>query len=97
MIGVKCSDPYGMCVPLLDAGYEVHLLTQRRRMIERDVWTGRLLEQRFTREDANLAVFGVGENKKRALSRGLKVEYGAHGSNTPVELPALGCGDGYWR
>lgn len=76
MIGVKCSDPYGISVPLLDAGYEVHLRTRRRRMIELDVWTARLREQRFTREDANLAVFGVGENKKRALSHGLKVEYG---------------------
>ena len=76
MIGVKCADPFGICVPLLDAGYEVHLLTQRRRMIDLDVWRGRLREQSFTPEDANLSVFGIGENKKRALSRGLTVERG---------------------
>ena len=76
MIGVKCSDPYGISVPLLDAGYEVHLLTERQRMIGLDVWSSRLWKQRFTREDVNLSVFGVGENKKRALNRGLKISYG---------------------
>jgi len=65
MIGVKCSDPYGISVPLLDAGYEVHLRTRRRRMIELDVWTARLREQRFTRDDANLAVFGDGLTVER--------------------------------
>ena len=76
MIGVKCADPYGISVPLLDAGYEVHLLTECRKMIGLDVWSCRLWEQGFAREDVSLSVFGVGENKKRALSRGLKVEYG---------------------
>ena len=75
IIGVRGSDPFGMSVPLLDAGYEVHLATQRRMMIDLDVWRGRLREHSFTPEDANLAVFGVAENRKRALSRGLTVEY----------------------
>jgi hypothetical protein len=76
MIGVKCADPCGLSVPPLEAGYEVHLLTKRRSMIALDVWEGRLREQGFTQEDVSLTVFGVGENRKRALSRGLKVEYG---------------------
>ena len=76
MIGVRCADPFGICVPLLDAGYEVHLVTQHRRMIDLDLWGCRLLEQGFTPADVNLAVFGVGENKKRALSRGLAFECG---------------------
>jgi hypothetical protein len=75
MIGVRGADPFGMSVPLLDAGYEVHLVTQRRRMIDLDLWRGRLREYSFTPEDANLAVFGAAENKKRARHRGLTVEY----------------------
>jgi hypothetical protein len=76
MIGARGADPFGMSVPLLDAGYEVHLVTQRRRMIDLDLWEHRLRERKFTPEDARLAVFGIAENRKRALSRGLTVEYG---------------------
>jgi hypothetical protein len=75
MIGVRGADPFGMSVPLLDNGCEVHLVTQRKRMIDLDVWRNRLREHSFTPEDANLAVFGVAENRKRALSRGLTVDY----------------------
>ena len=76
MIGVRGADPFGMSVPLLDAGYEVHLVTQRRRMIDFELWRSRLREHSFTPEDARLAVFGIAENRKRAISRGLTVEYG---------------------
>ena len=41
MIGARGADPFGMSVPLLDAGYEVHLATQRRRMIDPDLWRHR--------------------------------------------------------
>ncbi len=75
MIGVRGADPFGMSVTLLDAGYEVHLVTQRRRMIDPDLWKNRLREHSFTPEDARLALFGIGENRKRALFRGLTVEY----------------------
>jgi hypothetical protein len=75
MIGVRGADPFGLSVPLLDAGYEVNLATQRRRMIDPDLWKGRLREHNFTAEDARLALFGIGENRKRALGRGLTVEY----------------------
>jgi hypothetical protein len=75
MIGVRGADPFGMSVPLLNAGYEVHLITQRRRMIDPDLWRSRLREHSFTPEDARLAVFGIAENRKRALGRGLTVEY----------------------
>lgn len=76
MIGVRCSDPYGVSVPLLEAGYQVELLTERRSMIALDAWEGRLQEQRFTREDVCLSVFGVGENRKRAMGCGLKMRHG---------------------
>ena len=76
MIGVRGSDPFGMSVPLLDAGYEVHLTTQRRRMIDHDLWRRGLRESSFTAEDMSLAVFGIAENGKRARRRGLTVEYG---------------------
>jgi hypothetical protein len=75
MIGVRGADPFGMSVPLLDAGYDVHLATKRRKMIDPDLWKSRLREHTFTPEDAKLAVFGIGENKKRALTRGMTVEY----------------------
>jgi hypothetical protein len=75
MIGVRGADPFGMSVPLLDAGYEVRLVTQRRRMIDLDLWRSRLREHGFTPEDANLAVFGAAENRKRALRRCLTVKY----------------------
>jgi hypothetical protein len=76
MIGVRGADPFGMSVPLLDAGREVHLVTQRKTMLDLDLWKNRLREHSFTREDARLAVFGIAENRKRALGRGLSVEYG---------------------
>jgi hypothetical protein len=75
MIGVRGADPFGMSVPLLDAGHEVHLVTRRRSMIDLALWRNRLREHSFTPEDADLAVFGVAENRKRALQRGLSVEY----------------------
>lgn len=76
MIGVRGADPFGMSVPLLDAGYSAHLTTQCRRMIDPDLWKRRLREHEFTPEDVRLAVFGIAENRKRALGRGLTVEYG---------------------
>ena len=75
MIGVRGTDPFGIAVPLLDAGHEVHLLTQRRDTINPDLWRSKLREYRFTPEDAELAVFGIAENRKRALNRGLTVRY----------------------
>ena len=75
MIGVKGADPFGMSVPLLDAGYDVRLLTCSRKMIDPDLWRSRLQEYRFTAEDKNLAIFGIAENRKRALARGLSVSY----------------------
>ena len=91
MIGVKGADPFGISVPLLDAGCEVHLVTQRRRMIDPDLWKSRLREYRFTPEDARLALFGIAENRKRALSRGLTVEYG----QVTVELVARFLSEGF--
>ncbi|OHE25612.1 MAG: hypothetical protein A3J94_07795 [Syntrophus sp. RIFOXYC2_FULL_54_9] len=76
MIGVRGSDPFGMSVPLLAAGCEVHLVTQRKGMLNLSLWRKRLREHSFTPEDARLAVFGIAENRKRALGRGLSVEHG---------------------
>jgi hypothetical protein len=91
MIGVRGADPFGMSVPLLDAGYEAHLATQRRNMIDPDLWKSRLREHSFTPEDARLAVFGIGENRKRALARGLTVEYG----QLTVERVVMSFSEGY--
>ena len=91
MIGVRGADPFGMSVPLLDAGYEVHLATQCRRMIDPDLWRSRLREHTFTPEDERLSVFGIAENRKRALGRGLTVEY----TRLTVERVAKSCSEGF--
>jgi len=91
MIGARGADPFGMSVPLLDAGYDVHLATQRRRMIDTDLWISRLQKNGFTPEEESLAVFGVAENRKRALSRGLTVEH----SRVTVERVARSCREGF--
>jgi hypothetical protein len=75
MIGAKGADPFGLSVPLLDAGCQVHLATQHRRMIDPDVWRRRPRERRITAEEVSLAAFGIAENRKRALGRGLTIEY----------------------
>ena len=75
MIGVRAADPYGMSVPFLDAGLEVRLLTERRRAIDPALWRSRR-PRRLTPQDTELALFGVAENRKRALGRGLSVGYG---------------------
>ena len=91
MIGVRGADPFGISVPLLDAGYKVHLVTQRKRMIDHDLWRRRLREYSFTPEDMRLAVFGITENRKRAMDRGLTVEY----SRLTVERVNRSCSEGF--
>ncbi len=76
MIGVRASDPFGLSVPLLGARYEVRVLTQHRSMLDPDFWKRKRRRPGITPEDAELALFGVAENRKRALGRGLKVSYG---------------------
>jgi hypothetical protein len=75
MIGVRGADPFGLSVPLLDAGHEVRLVTRERRMIATELWKSRLRDYRFTQEDGRLALFAVDENRRRALARGLVVAY----------------------
>lgn len=91
MIGVRGADPFGMSVPLLDAGYDVRLQTARRKMIDAALWSRRLQENGFTQEDVRLAVFGVAENRKRALGHGLTVGQ----SRLTVEMIARSCREGF--
>jgi len=74
MIGIKGADPYGLSVPLIDAGYEVRLLTQRRNVIDPAFWKRRL-QRHFSADDIELSLFGVKQNQKRALSRHLEVTF----------------------
>ena len=74
MIGIKGADPYGLSVPLIDAGYEVRLVTQRRKIVEYEPWKRRLLRH-FSLDDIKLSLFGMRENKRRALKRRLSVTY----------------------
>lgn len=74
MIGIKGADPYGLSVPLIDAGYEVNLITQRRRVIHSAPWKRRL-RRLFSSEEIELSIFGMLQNKQRALKRNLMVAY----------------------
>lgn len=75
MIGVKGADPYGLSVPLIDAGYDVRLVTQWRKVVDPKLWSQRLVRHHFTTEEARLGTFGISENKNRALCRNLRVEH----------------------
>jgi hypothetical protein len=74
MIGIRGADPYGLCVPLIDAGFEVRLLTERRKVVEPTRWRRRLA-RRFSSEEVELSLFGMKQNRLRALRRRLKVTY----------------------
>jgi len=99
MIGVKGADPYGLSVPLLDVGFEVHLVTQRKSAVNHTSWKRRL-KNRFDSEDVKLSFFGIKENQRRALRRGLSVSYkhptvsdmvqGIHEGAVPVALVHMG-------
>jgi len=75
MIGIRGADPYGLCVPLIDAGYQVQLLTQWRRVIDPGVWKRRLVGHRFTSEEVELGFLGIEQNRRHALSRRLPVRH----------------------
>jgi hypothetical protein len=99
MIGVKGADPYGLSVPLIDSGYEVRLLTQRKKVIDSVSWKRRLLRH-FSAEDIELSLFGMKQNQKRALRRHLQVifkrpvvsdvERGVREGFVPVALVHMG-------
>ncbi len=74
MIGIKGADPYGLSVPLIDAGYEVRLITENRRTVDYKPWRRRLLRH-FSSEEIELSLFGMRENRQRAISRDLPVTY----------------------
>jgi hypothetical protein len=74
MIGIKGADPFGLSVPLIDAGYDVRLITQRKRTVDYESWKRRLLRN-FTSEEIELSIFGMRENRQRAISRNLPVTY----------------------
>jgi hypothetical protein len=74
MIGIKGADPYGLSVPLIDAGYEVRLITERRRTFDYKPWERRL-RRLFSSEEIELSFFGMSENRRRATNRHLPVTY----------------------
>jgi hypothetical protein len=74
MIGIRGADPYGLSVPLMDAGYEVRLLTERRQVIDSAHWRRRLT-RRYSSEEVELSLFGMKQNQMHALKRHLKVTF----------------------
>jgi len=75
MIGVKGADPFGLAIPLIDTGFEVRLITQRKTVASTNRWKRRLIRAGFTLQEAELSIFGIRQNKLRALARNLQVEY----------------------
>jgi hypothetical protein len=90
MIGIKGADPFGLSVPLIDAGYKVRLITQSNKSVDYERWKRRLLRN-FSSEEIDLSMFGMRENKQRAIRRNLAVTY-----KRPVVADILrGVRDGY--
>jgi len=75
MIGTKGADPFGLSIPLIDAGHEVRLITQHKTVVNTKRWKRRLTRAGFTRQEAELSFFGIRQNKLRALARNLPVQY----------------------
>lgn len=99
MIGIRGADPYGLSVPLLDTGYDVRLITQHSKVVDSDLWTRRR-RGRFSAEDIALSLFGMNENRKRALEKGLAIQYkrpvvkdimcGVNVRSVPISLVHMG-------
>jgi hypothetical protein len=76
MLGVRGADPYGLSVPLIDAGYKVRLITEWKKIVDAKSWRRRLKQRRmFTQEEVELTFLGIKENRRRALNRGLPVQF----------------------
>ena len=74
MIGVRGADPYGLSVPLIDAGYEVRLITQRQKHVDQQRWKRRL-RRHFSSEEVDLSLMGMQQNESRARKRDLRVRF----------------------
>jgi hypothetical protein len=74
MIGIRGADPFGLAVPLIEAGLEVRLVTQRRKVVEEKPWRQRLLRH-FSREEIEMSFYGMRENQRRAAEKNLPVQY----------------------
>lgn len=74
MIGIRGADPYGLSVPLIDAGFDVRLITQRKRVVDEQPWRNRL-RRHYSREEIENSFFGMRENKRRAIARNLVVQF----------------------
>jgi hypothetical protein len=99
MLGVSGADPYGLSVPLIDAGYEVRLISQRRQAIDSSQWKRRL-KRHFSQEEVELSLFGMKQNRRRALKRHLNITFrrpvvddilaGLHDDFVPIALVHMG-------
>jgi hypothetical protein len=91
MIGVPGADPYGLCVPLVDAGRKVRLVTQWKSPVHGARWRRHLKQYGLDEGQMSLTVFGMMENRKRARSRRVPV-----GQERPtVELVARRIREGW--
>lgn len=90
MVGVRGADPYGLSVPLIDAGLSVRLVTRGKRAIAATSWSRHLVAHGFDPDDARIALFGAAENRRRALALGLPVTFARPTIATIAEHVARG-------
>lgn len=76
MVGIRGADPWGLSVPLLDAGLWVTVVTERERTFETDRWD-KFLEP----EEVELGEWAMRDNLRRARQRGVLEE---------IRAPTLG-------
>ena len=99
MIGIRGADPFGLSIPLIDAGYNVRLITRSSKTVNSEYWKRRL-RRRFSSEEIELSIFGMKDNKQRAIRRNLLVTYkrpvvadivrGVRGDYVPIALVHMG-------
>jgi hypothetical protein len=74
MVGIRGADPYGLAVPLIDAGYETYLVTQWKQVVSTLRWRRRI-KRHYSEDDIQLSLFGIRGNRHKALRRNLRVQY----------------------
>lgn len=74
MVGIRGADPYGLAVPLIDAGYDTYLVTQWKQTVSTLRWRRRL-KRHYSQDDIQLSLFGIRGNRHKALRRNLRVQY----------------------
>jgi hypothetical protein len=75
MIGTRGADPFGLSIPLIDAGLEVRLITEWKSIVNAKRWKNQLTRAGFSSIETELCFLGIHLNKQRASESHLTIEY----------------------